>query len=170
MDMPLYQIRLLLHDKIQPIAFEYKGKSIPLEYSGHAIHKLANHWKSGYTRDRYNISPKENWAESIVHKQWEVVYWNSIFRVDDVQIEAINCTASSAALESPPLPVPLHWSHLHHQLCCTGVTYTAASAAPESTPLPALLNMSQLHCKLHWTSDRLRGDKTEPSRGIARHV
>ena len=61
-----YQIRLILHDKIQPTAFEYEGKSILLKYSGHVIHKLANHWKSGFRRDGYNISPEENWAESIV--------------------------------------------------------------------------------------------------------
>ena len=46
----------------------------------------------------------------------------------------------------------------------------ALAAALESPPLPALLHQSQLHHKLHWTSDRLRGDKTEPSRGIPRHV
>ena len=30
--------RLLLHDKIQPIALKYKGNAIPLEYSGCAVH------------------------------------------------------------------------------------------------------------------------------------
>ena len=47
-DKPFYQIRSLLHDKIQSIAFEYEGKSILLEYSGHVINELANCWKSGY--------------------------------------------------------------------------------------------------------------------------
>ena len=130
-DMPFYQIRLLLCDKIQPTALEYEGKSIQLKYSGHTIHELANQWKSGYPRDGYNISPEENWAESIVCKQWDMAYWNSIFGVDDIQIEAINSTASSAALESPPLPAQLHWSHLHHQPHCTGITSTTSSAAPE---------------------------------------
>ena len=106
MDKPFYQVRLLLRDKIRPIAFKYKGNSIPLEYSGHVVHELADHWKRGYMRDRHNISPKENWAESIVCKQWDVVYWNSIFRVDDIQLEAIPRIASAFHL----LPKDLHIS------------------------------------------------------------
>ena len=106
MDTPFYQIRLLLRDKIQPIAFKYKGKSILLKYSGHVIQELADTGKVGYMRDRHNISPKENWAESIVHKQWDMVYWNSIFRVDNVQLEAIPRIASGFHL----LPKDLHIS------------------------------------------------------------
>ena len=56
--------------------------------------------------DRHNISPKENWAESIVHKQWDVVYWNSIFEVDNVQLEVIPTIASTF----PLLPQDLHIS------------------------------------------------------------
>ena len=106
MDTPFYQVRLLLHDKIQPIAFEYEGNSIPLEHSGHIVHELADCWKEGYMRDRHNISPKENWAESIVHKQWDMVYWNSIFGVDDIQLEAIPRIDSTFHL----LPKDLHIS------------------------------------------------------------
>ena len=94
-DKPFYQIRLLLCDKIQPIALKYEGNSIPLKYSGHAVHKLADCWGRGYTRDRHNILSKENWAESIVRKQWDLVYWNSIYRVDNVQLEAIPRIAST---------------------------------------------------------------------------
>ena len=49
-------------------------------------------------RDRYNISLKENWAESIVCKQWDLVYWNSLNGVDDVQLEAIPRIASAFCL------------------------------------------------------------------------
>ena len=106
MDKLFYQIRLLLHDKIQPIAFEYRGNSFPLEHSDQAVHKLADHWERGYMRDRHNISPKENWAESTVCKRWEVVYWDSIFGVDDVQLETIPRIASTFHL----LPKDLHIS------------------------------------------------------------
>ena len=57
-------------------------------------------------RDRHNISSKENWAESIVHKQWDMIYWNSIFRVDNIQLEVIQRIASTVHL----LPKDLHIS------------------------------------------------------------
>ena len=83
-DKPFYHIRLLLCDKIQAIALEYKGNLIPLKYSGHTVHEQANHWGTGYMRDRYNTLPKEIWTESTVCKQWDMVYWNSIYGVDDI--------------------------------------------------------------------------------------
>ena len=70
------------------------------------MHELANHWGRDYTRDRHNILPKESWAESIVHKLWDLVYWTSIYRVDDIQLEAIPRIASTFHL----LPMDLHIS------------------------------------------------------------
>ena len=72
------------------MSFEYNGNTIPL-----AVHEVADRWAEDYTRDTYNILPLENWAESIVRKQWDLVYWNSIYRVDDVQLEALPSIASA---------------------------------------------------------------------------